>query len=80
MIIGMSESDSQDGRRARWRQIEALFAEVIDLPTRERAAHLARATDDPSLVTEVLDLVAVSTSAPDVMCDLVAREANLLSI
>jgi len=39
-------------------RVEALFAEALELASGERVAHLERASDDPALRREVLDLLA----------------------
>src|SRR5690606_31620925 len=49
--------------RERWRRIEALFAEIVDLPPAERARLLASRTDDSALLREVERLLAAHDRA-----------------
>lgn len=65
----------------RWRQIEGLFNEVVDLSEEKRRAVLeARAIDDPALVSEVVDLLANDSTTDGLMdSDLIGGIAEKLA-
>lgn len=46
------------GREADWSAVDALFAELVDLPPPERAARLAAYPGDPAVPAEVAELLA----------------------
>jgi serine/threonine-protein kinase len=63
----------------RWEQVQALLADVLELPPARRSAFLDHACEDPELRVEVESLISASEESEDYFGDLADRAGMTLS-